>query len=174
MTCSRKREIERTPNQSSEYQIENPYKRIILHRPSTSLLGRYTHHIVLAVIIGSVLAASSVALANSTSSAPKVLWSTNPITMTFSHNTGHGSATDSFKCAPPVISAVVLTSSVSPSGASLLVNPSGFATCGPSFQSFTLDAQSTTTGTYRGVVTVSQLAFYQSIPPSLTVVIVVT
>ena len=138
------------------------------------LLGRYVHHVVLAVIIGSVLATSSIALANSTSSSPKVIWTTNPITITFSHNTGHGSTTDSFKCAPPVISSVVTTSSVSPSGATLLVSPSGFATCGPSFQSFTLNAQSTTTGTYRGTVTVSQLAFYQSIPPSFTVVIVVT
>ena len=137
------------------------------------LLGRYSHHVVLAVLIGSVLVASSIALVNSTS-ASKVIWTTNPVTITFSHTTGHGSTTESFKCAPPVISSVVIATSVSPTGASLSTDPSGFATCGPSFQTLTLNAQSTTPGTYRGIVTVSQLSLYQSIPPSLAVTIIVT
>ncbi len=140
--------------------------------------GRYLHHIVLAIIIGSVLAASyvSVSAVSSTSSAPKVIWTTNPITITFSHTTGHGSVADSFKCAPPVLGAVVVTNSVPiPAGAALSVTPSSFTSCGPSFSDIiTLNAVSTTQGTYHAVVSVSQLSLYQSIPPGLTVAIVVT
>src|SRR5437879_3140130 len=138
--------------------------------------GRYLHSIVLAVIIGSILATSYVSATSSSSSPPKVIWTTNPITITFSHTTGHGSTTDSFKCAPPVSGAIVVTNSVpTPAGATLSVTPASFPSCGPSFSdTITLNAVSTTKGTYHAVVSISQLSLYQSIPPGLTVIIVVT
>ena len=138
--------------------------------------GRTLHWLILGVIIGSVLAVSYVSAASSTSSAPKVIWTTNPIIITFSHTTGHGSATDSFKCAPPVSGTVLVTNSIpTPSGATLTVSTPSFPSCGPSFSdTMTLQAKSITVGTYHAVVSITQLSLYKSIPPSLSVTIVVT
>ncbi len=76
--------------------------------------------------------------------APKSLWMTNPLSITFSGGGGtssSGSAGDSFKCAPPVTSVAVLHTSVSnPTKISLTVIPSSFASCGPSFSTVTITA----------------------------------
>src|SRR2546428_11052595 len=141
-------------------------------------LRQYLPHIIVAVALISILGASyaSVFAATVSSSSSKALWSTNPITITFSHTAGVGSATDSFKCAPPFTNPVVLTTTVNkPLLVSLTTSPSSFPSCGPSFTSFTLTAHSTTAGTYSGTVTIRQGSQYgTAFQPSLTVNIVVT
>ena len=99
---------------------------------------------------------------------------TNPITITVSGGTG--SATDSFKCAPPYLNPVVLSTKVNkPLLVSLTTSPSSFPSCGPSFTAFTLTAHSAVPGTYSGTVTIRQGSLYgTAIPPSLIVNIIVT
>src|SRR5207249_8413198 len=63
-------------------------------------LRLYLPHILVAVLTISIVGASYASVLASTST-PKALWSTSPITITVSGGTG--SATDSFKCAPPYI-----------------------------------------------------------------------
>ena len=136
-------------------------------------LRLYLPHILVAVLTISIVGASYASVLASTSS-PKALWSTNPITITVSGGTG--SATDSFKCAPPYISPVVLSTKVNkPLLVSLTAIPSAFSSCGPSFTTFTLTAHSAVPGTYSGNVTIRQGSLYgTAIPPSLAVNIVVT
>src|SRR5438876_1891414 len=119
---------------------------------------------------------ASVFASSANSSAPKAIWSTNPITITFSHTTGVGSASDSFKCAPPYLKPVVFTTTVNkPLLVSLTTSPSSFASCGPSYTTFSLTAHSSVPGTYSGTVTIRQGSQYgTAIPPSLAVTIVVT
>src|SRR2546428_1369894 len=74
-------------------------------------LRLYLPHILVAVLTISIVGASYASVLASTST-PKALWSTSPITITFSHLTGTGSAADSFKCAPPYINPVVLSTKV--------------------------------------------------------------
>ena len=138
-------------------------------------LRLYLPHILVAVMTISIVGASYASVLASTSS-PKALWSTSPITITFSHITGTGSATDSFKCAPPYINPVVLSTTVNkPLLVSLTTAPSSFPSCGPSFTTFTLTAHSAVPGTYSGNVTIRQGSLYgTAIPPSLAVNIVVT
>ena len=122
---------------------------------------------------------AAVGFASSTGS--KVIWSTNPVTIKFTATTGSssGSATDFFKCAPPVTNVVLLTS-VSSTKIKLTVAPTSQATCGPSYDTETLTAMCQTLtaaqckGTYTGTVTVHRSSPYgNTIPPSLTVNIVV-
>ena len=122
---------------------------------------------------------AAVGFASSTGS--KVIWSTNPVTIKFTATTGSssGSATDSFKCAPPVTN-VVLSTSVSSTKIKLTVAPASQATCGPSYDSETLTVMCQTLtaalckGHYTGTVTVHRSSPYgNTIPPSLTVNIVV-
>src|SRR2546422_4191428 len=138
-------------------------------------LRLYLPHILVAVITISIVGASYASVVAS-SSSPKAIWSTSPITITFSHITGTGSATDSFKCAPPYLNPVVLSTTVDkPLLVSLTTSPSSFPACGPSFTTFTLTSHSAIPGTYTGTVTVRQGSLYgTAIPPSLIVNIVVT
>lgn len=111
-------------------------------------------------------------------SAPKALWSTNPVSITFSGNAGAGSSGsvgDSFKCAPAVTAVTLRTTGSNPAKISLTVNPSS-GSCGPSFTTITLTAHclvSNCKGSYTGTVTLFK-GQYTSIPPSLAVTIVVT
>ena len=98
------------------------------------------------------------------SSTPKALWAVNPITIS-----GTGTASDAFKCAPPVSGTIILTVS---NPALLTVSPLTFSGCGPSFDTITLKAHSATSATV--TVTVHRLSQYgNTILPSLTVNIVV-
>jgi len=114
------------------------------------------------------------------SSAPKALWSTNPVTITFSGGAGigaSGSIGESVKCAPDVTNVFFKTAVSNPIKVSLTVSPSGEATCGPAFDSITVTAHCLVTapnckGTYTGTVTISK--GYTTYPPSLAVTIVVT
>ena len=112
--------------------------------------------------------------------APKALWSANPITITFSGDAGTGSSGsvgEVVKCAPKVDNVVFHTAVSNPTKISLTVSPGGEATCGPAPDAVTvtgtcLVAAPNCKGTYTG--TVSILEGYNTIPPSLAVTIVVT
>src|SRR5438046_10237085 len=73
------------------------------------------------------------------SSTPKVIWSSNPVTIKFTATTGSssGSATDFFKCAPPVNN-VVLSTSVSSTKIKLTVAQKSQAPSGQSYEDETL------------------------------------
>ena len=143
-------------------------------------IRQFLPHILVALALVAVVAASySSVLASS--SSPKVLWSTNPLTISFnSIGLGSsGSAGDSFKCAPSVTN-VVLTTSVSSSKIKLTVSPATQASCGPPFNPETITATCQTLtaaackGTYVGTVTVHNGSQYgNTIAPSLAVNIVV-
>jgi hypothetical protein len=110
--------------------------------------------------------------------APKTVWTTNPLTIKFSGNNGAGtgSASDPFKCAPAVSSPVTLKSSgFNPTKISLSLSLTSFALCGQLFNPLTLTVAclvASCAGTYTGTVTVFQ--GYSTILPSLSVIIAVT
>src|SRR2546422_8775062 len=136
-------------------------------------IRQFLPHILVALALVAVVAASySSVLASS--SSPKVLWSANPVTISFNSVSvgSSGSVGDSLKCAPPVTN-VVFTTSVSSSKIKLTVNPAS-GPCGPSFGSITITAQCQTLtaalckGEYSGSVTVHNGSQYgNTIPPSL-------
>ena len=113
-------------------------------------------------------------------SAPKALWSANPVTIKFSGSSGtasSGSVGEVVKCAPKVENVVFHTTVSDPTKISLAVSPGGEETCGPAPDSVTVTASCLVAapncaGTYIGTVTIFQ--GYSTIPPSLTVTIVVT
>ena len=116
------------------------------------------------------------------SSAPKALWTTSPLAISFSGSGGTGSSGsvgDSFKCAPPVTGLVILHTSVSsPTKISLTTTPSSTASCGPSFSAVTITAHCLVAvpnckGTYEGTVTIFE-GYYTTFPPDLQVTISVT
>ena len=112
--------------------------------------------------------------------APKALWSTNPVTITFSGSAGtasSGSVGVFVKCAPKVTDVVFHTADSDPTKVSLRVNPDGEATCGPAPDAVTVTASCLVAapnckGKYIGTVTI--LEGYTTIPPNLSVTIVVT
>ena len=111
------------------------------------------------------------------SSAPKAIWSANPVTITFSGSAGSGSVGEFVKCAPKVTNVNFKTSVNNPVKVSLTVSPTGEATCGPSPDPVTVTAHCLVAapackGSYTGTVTIFQ--GYSTIPPSLAVTIVVT
>jgi hypothetical protein len=121
------------------------------------------------IMIGAYMAVGFASL-----TAPKSLWSPNPVTITFSHATGSAKAIESVKCAPDVTDVVFQISVSNPTRVSLTADPNGEATCGPAPDMVTLTASSTTPGTYTGAVTIFQPSTYRTIPPSLSVTIVAT
>lgn len=112
--------------------------------------------------------------------APKAVWSANPVTIIFSGSAGTGSSGsigEFVKCAPKVDNVVFHTTTSNPTKVSLAVSQGGEATCGPSPDAVTVTAHCLVAapnckGTYSG--TVSILQGYNSIPPSLAVTVVVT
>ena len=112
--------------------------------------------------------------------APKALWSANPVTITFSGSGGTGSSGsvgEFVKCAPKVDNVVFHTTVSNPAKISLTINPNSEATCGPAPDTVTVTATCLVAapnckGTYSGTVTILQ--GYATIPPSLSVTIVVT
>src|SRR5207245_4566736 len=123
-------------------------------------LSPFVPHIIGLLLIGTVAIGSYYAVASASSSTPKAIWSTNPITI--SGGTGH--ATDSFKCAPPFTGSVVLTVS---NPLLLSVSPSSFSSCGPSFTAFTLTAHSATSATLLVTIHLTSQSG-TGIPPSLS------
>ena len=126
------------------------------------------------IVVGAY--STSISLASGT--VPKALWSTNPLVISFSGNSGTGSlgsAGDSFKFAPPVTGAVELKPSVSdPAKISLTATPSSFTSCGPQFATVTITARclvdaSDCEGSYTGTITMIQ--GYTTFQPKLEVTI---
>ena len=123
-------------------------------------LSPFLPHIIGIILIGTVAIGSYYAVANASSTVPKALWTTNPITISKT-----GSATDSFKCAPAITGAVVLTVS---NPVLLTVTPLTFSSCGPNFNTIHLNAHSATSATV--TVTIHRGSQYGStISPPLTV-----
>jgi hypothetical protein len=114
------------------------------------------------------------------STVPKALWSTNPVTITFSGSAGTGSSGsigEFVKCAPKLTDVVFQTKVDSPAKIALTTDPKGEATCGPAPDVVTVTATCPVAapnceGTYTGTVTILQ--GYSTILPSLTVNIIVT
>jgi len=111
--------------------------------------------------------------------APKAIWSANPVTITFSGSAGigsSGSVGEFVKCAPKLTDVVFHTTVSNPSKISLTIGPSG-ATSGPSPDAVTVTAHCLVgaidcKGLYTGTITI--LDGYSTIPPVLAVAIVVT
>src|SRR5436309_13138346 len=90
--------------------------------------------------------------------APKALWSANPVTITISRSAGTGSSGsvgEVAKCAPKVDDVVFHTTVSNPTKISLTVSPSGETTCGPAPDAVTVTAQClvaapNSKGTYTG------------------------
>jgi len=111
------------------------------------------------------------------SSAPKAVWSLNPVTITFSGSAGSGSVGEFVKCAPKTNDVIFRTTVSNPTKVSLTLSPTSEATCGPAPDPVTVTAHCLVValsckGTYTGTVTIFQ--GYNTIPPSLAVTIVVT
>src|SRR6266487_2162556 len=144
-------------------------------------IRRYLPHLLVGLSISLIMVGAYAAVGFASSTTPKALWSTNPLSITFSGSGGtssSGSAGDSFKCAPPVTGSVVLHTSVNnPTKVSLAVSQSSFASCGPSFSTVTITAHCLVAapsckGSYTGTVTIDQ--GYSTFTPNLQVTIVVT
>jgi hypothetical protein len=127
------------------------------------------------IMVGAYAAVSFASL-----TAPKAVWSANPVTITFSGSAGTGSSGsigEFVKCAPKVDDVVFHATPSNPTKVSLAVSPGEEATCGPAPDAVTVTAHCIVAapnckGTYSG--TVSILQGYNSLPPSLAVMIVVT
>ncbi len=141
-------------------------------------IKRFLPHLLVAAAIVSLLGVSYASVVASNSS-PKVIWSTNPITISFQASTGSGSVSESFKCAPALANVVLTTSVNSPGKISLTVSPATRANCGPVFNTETLTATCLVSaalckGSYTGTVTVHRTSQYgNTVPPSLPVTIIV-
>jgi len=144
----------------------------------SSPIRRYLPHLLVGLSISLIMVGAYAAVSFAASSAPKAIWSANPVTMTFSGSAGLGSVAEDVKCAPKTTNVVFHTSVSNPTKVSLTVSPTGEATCGPSPDPVTVTAHClvvapTCKGTYTGTVTIFQ-GYYSTIPPSLAVTIVVT
>ncbi len=73
----------------------------------------------------------------------RVTWDRNPLIVTFSSQTGSGSARDSFTCSNRVAPVVLEAFSNQPSVVSLTVSPSAFSSCGSTVDSVVVTASCT-------------------------------
>lgn len=138
-------------------------------------------HLLVGLSISLIMVGAYAAVGFASSSNPKALWSTNPLSITFSGSAGAGSsggAGESFKCAPDVTGPITLKTGVNnPTKISLTTSPSTFASCGPTFNTVTITAHCLVSalgckGTYTGTVTVTK--GYFTYAPNLSVIVVVT
>ena len=163
--------------------------KVILPTPSSrhSLklpIRQYAPHIVVALVLGAVLAASygTSVYAPTGSTTPKVTWSPSSVTITFFASVGHSVPVGPirFTCSPATTSGVVLIPKTSqPGTVGLLSTPSKFPSCGSTPNSIFLSAScnvsaSQCVGTYQGMITVQQASTYSNLASSgLKVIIVV-
>ena len=147
-------------------------------------VGRYAPHVVLALALSAMLAASYGAsvYAPTSSTTPKVTWSPSSVTITFSASVGHSIPVGPvlFTCSHATTIGVVLISKTSqPGNVALSANPSSFLSCGSTPNSTFLSASclvkaSQCVGTYQGMITVQQASTYSNLATSgLKVIIVV-
>ncbi len=145
-----------------------------------SPIRRYLPHLLVGLTISLIMVGAYSAVGFASLTAPKALWSANPVAITFSGSAGigsSGSVGEVVKCAPKVDNAIFHTSISNPTKISLTVSPDSEATCGPAPDAVTVTATCLVTapnckGTYTGTVTIFQ--GYSTIPPSLAVTVVVT
>jgi len=140
-------------------------------------IRRYLPHLLVGLTISLIMVGAYMAVGFASVTAPKAIWSANPVTIAFSGSAGTGSVGEFVKCAPKVTDVVFHTTVSNPAKISLTVSPGSEATCGPSPDSVTVTAHCLVAapackGTYHGTVTIQQ--GYSTIPPSLSVTIVVT
>ena len=143
----------------------------------SSPIRRYLPHLLVGLTISLIMVGAYMAVGFASVTAPKAIWSANPVTIAFSGSAGTGSVGEFVKCAPKVTDVVFHTTVSNPAKISLTVSPGSEATCGPSPDSVTVTAHCLVAapackGTYHGTVTIQQ--GYSTIPPSLSVTIVVT
>src|SRR2546422_4773051 len=143
-------------------------------------MRRYVPHLLVGLTISLIMVGAYMAVGFASLTAPKALWSANPVTITFSGSSGigsSGSVGEIVKCAPKVDNVVFHTTVSNPTKIRFTINPNGEATCGPAPDAVTITATCLVAapnckGTYTGTVTI--LEGYTTIPPSLSVTIVVT
>ncbi len=143
----------------------------------SSPIRRYLPHLLVGLSISLIMVGAYAAVGFAASSAPRAVWSLNPVTITFSGSASSGSVGELVKCAPKTDNVVLKTTVSNPTKVSLTVNPTSEATCGPAPDPITVTATCLVValsckGTYSGSVTIFQ--GYATIPPSLAVTIVVT
>lgn len=146
----------------------------------SSPIKQYFPQLLVGLSISLIMAGAYLAVGYAASSVPKALWSENPISISFSGSGGSGSfgsVGDSLKCAPNVQDVSLKTSVSNPVKISLTTSFAPGGSCGPPFAAVTITAHclvfaSTCRGTYFGTVAV--IRGYLSLPPSLSVAIVVS
>gem|GEM_PF-3750215 len=145
-----------------------------------SLIRRRTPHLLIGLSISLIMIGAYTLVGFASLTAPKAVWSANPVTITFSGSAGTGSSGsigEFVKCAPKVGNVVFHTTTSNPTKVSLAVSQGGEATCGPAPDPVTITAHCVMAapnckGAYSGAVSILQR--YDSLPPSLAVMIVVT
>ena len=146
----------------------------------SSPIRRYLPHFLVGLTISLIMVGAYMAVGFASLTAPKAIWSANPVTITFSSSAGigsSGSVGEFVKCAPKLTDVVFHTTVSNPSKISLTIGPPGEATCGPSPDAVTVTAHCLVgaidcKGLYTGTITI--LDGYNTIPPGLAVAIVVT
>src|SRR5438445_12625189 len=97
-------------------------------------MRRYVPHLLVGLTISLIMVGAYMAVGFASLTAPKALWSTNPVTVTFSGSAGTGSSGsvgEVVKCAPKVNHVVLHTAVSTPTKLSLTVSQGGGATYGP-------------------------------------------
>src|SRR2546425_2264610 len=93
-----------------------------------SPIRRYVPHLLIGLTISLIMVGAYMAVGFASLTAPKALWSANPVTITFSGSTGTGSSGsvgEVVKCAPKVDDVVFHTTISNPTKISLSVSPGG-------------------------------------------------
>jgi hypothetical protein len=144
------------------------------------VIRRYLPHLLVGISISLITVGAYAAVGFAASSSPKAIWSINPVAITFSGSGGigsSGSVGELVKCAPKTANVNFKTTVSNPAKLSLNVGPTGETTCGPAPDTVTVTAHCLVAspnckGTYGGTVTIFQ--GYSTIPPGLSITIVVT
>src|SRR5438309_1336624 len=122
------------------------------------------------------VAYTAVILPSSNLTAPKVTWTTSPLTISFAATDGSGSATDTFSCNINTGPISFRTVSNSPGIIGLTLVPASFTNCGASLLQVTVVATcqvsaSQCKGSFNGLVQVRQPTNYRNLPANLQVTI---
>ena len=143
-----------------------------------SMARRYLPQLLVGIAISAIMIAAYAAVGFSASNQPKATWATNPVTITFSGASAHGTASDSFTCSPAASSVIIVSKSAS-SKVSLTATPSTFPSCGSIPNTVTLTATclvpaAQCKGTFNGQAQIRQPANYRNIPANLAITIIVS
>ena len=142
----------------------------------SGVLRRYLPHSVIGLTISLVMVGAYLSVGVASNNSSKVLWSTNPMTITFLGTNSSGSASEVVKCAPKLGTVIFHTIVNNPVKISLATSPSGEASCGPMPVSISVTATCLVSagackGMYSGTLRIQQ--GYATILPVLLVTIIV-